>query len=56
MQIYRHILIQSLDDVLPKFRQPAKYLQDFYLTFCTLLKIFNKISKIAQKRMGQYKN
>ena len=25
---------KSLDDVLPKFRQRAKYLQDFYLTFC----------------------
>ena len=42
-------------DVLPKFRQYAKYLQDFYLTFCTLLKILHKISKIVQKRMGQYK-
>ena len=42
-------------DVLPKFRQCGKYLQDFYLTFCTLLKILHKISKIAQKRMGQYK-
>ena len=44
-----------LDDVLPKFRQHAKYLQDFYLTFCTLLKILHKISKIVQKRMGRYK-
>ena len=40
---------KSLDDVLPKFRQCAKYLQDFYLTFCTLLRILHKISKIAQK-------
>ena len=46
---------KSLDDVLPKFRQCAKYLQDFYFTFCTLLKILHKISKIVQKRMGQYK-
>ena len=46
---------KSLDDVLPKFRQRAKYLQDFYLTFCALLKISHKISKTAQKRMGQYK-
>ena len=30
---------KSLNDVLPKFRQRAKYLQAFYLTFCTLLKI-----------------
>ena len=44
---------KSLDDVLPKFWQCAKYLQDFNLTFCTLhLKILHKISKIAQKRMG----
>ena len=47
---------KSLDDVLPKFRQCAKYLQGFYLTFSTLLMILHKISKIAQKRMGQYKN
>ena len=46
---------KSLDDVLPKFRQCAEYLQDFYLTFCTWLKILHKISKNAQKRMGQYK-
>ena len=46
---------KSLDDVLPKFRQCAKYLQDFYLTFCTSLKILCKISKIVQKRMGHYK-
>ena len=43
---------KSLDDVLPKFRQRAKY---FYLTLFTLLKILHKISKIVQKRMGQYK-
>ena len=41
---------ESLDNVLPKFRQCAKYFQDF-----TLLKILNKIFKIAQNRMGQYK-
>ena len=46
---------KSLDDVLPKSRQHAKYLQDFYLTFCTLLKILHKYIKIAQKRMGKYK-
>ena len=46
---------KSLDDVLPKFRQRAKYLQDFYLTLCILLKILHKISKTVQKRMGQYK-
>ena len=40
---------KSLDDVLPKFRQHATYLQDFYLTFCTSLKILHKISKLAQK-------
>ena len=45
---------KSLDDVLPKFRQCAKCLQDFYLTLCTLLKILHKISKIVQKRMGHY--
>ena len=43
---------KSLDGVLPKFRQHAKHLQDFYLTFCTLLKILHKISKIAQKENG----
>ena len=43
---------KSLDDVLSKFRQHAKYLQDFYLTFCTL---FSQNIKIAQKRMGQCK-
>ena len=31
--------IDKSDDVLPKFRQRAKYLQDFYLTFCSSLKI-----------------
>ena len=41
---------KSLDDVLPKFRQRAKHLQDFYLSFCTF---FSMISKIVQKRMGQ---
>ena len=46
---------KSLDDVLPKFRQRAKRLQDLYLTFCTSLKILCKISKIVQKRIGQYK-
>ena len=45
----------SLGDLLPKFRQHAKYLQDFYLPFCSLLKIMHKISKIVQRRMGQYK-
>ena len=47
----------SLDDVLPKFRQCAKYNTDkiFYLTFCTLLMILHKISKSVQMRMGQYK-
>ena len=39
---------KRLDDVLPKFRQCAKYLQDFYLTFCTLLKILHKISKLRK--------
>ena len=46
---------ESLDNVLPKFRQCAKYFQDFTQLFCTLLKILNKIFKNAQKRMGQYK-
>ena len=41
--------------VLPKFRQCAKYFQDFARLFCSLLKILSKIFKIAQKRMGQYK-
>ena len=43
---------ESLDNVLPKFRQCAK---DFTHLLCTLLKILNKIFKIEQKRMGQYK-
>ena len=30
---------KSLDDVLPKFRQRAKHLQDFYLSFCTFFSI-----------------
>ena len=47
---------KSLDDVLPKFCQRSKYLQGFYFTFCTLLKILHKILKIVQKKMGQYKN
>ena len=42
---------ESVDNVLPKFRQCAKYFQDF-LHFANFL---NKIFKIAQKRMGQYK-
>ena len=40
---------KNLDDVLPKFRQRAKYLQDFYLTFCTLLKILHKISRLCNR-------
>ena len=47
---------KSFDDVLPKFRQRAKYLQDFYLTFSTLLKILHKISKIPQKGWDNTKN
>ena len=46
---------KSLDDALPKFRQRAKCLQNFHLTFCILLKILDKISKLVQKRMGRYK-
>ena len=46
---------ESLNNVLPKFRQYGKYFQDFTPLFCTLLKILNKIFKIAQKRMRQYK-
>ena len=37
------IIDKSLDDVLPKFRQCAIYLQDFYFTSCILLKILRKI-------------
>ena len=56
MQTYWHLLHdKSLDDVLPKCMHRANYLQDFYLTFCTLLKILHKISRIVQKRVGQYK-
>ena len=40
----------NLQAFIDKFRQRAKYLQDFYLTFCILLKILRKISKIMQKR------
>ena len=46
---------ESLDNVVPKFRQCGKYFQDFTPLFCTLLKIWNKIFKITQKRMRQYK-
>ena len=35
---------RSLDDVLLKFRQCAKYLLDFYSIFWTLLKILHKIA------------
>ena len=37
---------KGLGDVQPKFRQCAKHLQDFYLTFCPLLKTLHKISKL----------
>ena len=36
---------KRLDDVLPKFRQCDEYLQEFYLTFCILLKILQKLRK-----------
>ena len=41
---------KSLDDVLPKFRQRAKYLQDFYLTFCT------KYQKLCKREWDNTKN
>ena len=40
---------ESLDNVLPKFRQCAKYFQDFTRLFCTLLKILNKIFKLRKR-------
>ena len=47
---------ESLNNVLPKFRQCGKYFQDFTPLFYTsLLKILNKIFKITQKRLRQYK-
>ena len=44
---------ESLDNVLPKFRQCAKYFKDFTLLFCTLLKILNsaKENGTVQKTM-----
>ena len=44
---------KSLDDVLPKSRQHAKYLRDVYLTFCTLLKILHKYIKNCAKENGK---
>ena len=51
-------IVNSLDDVLPNFRQCAKYLQDFYLTFCTLLKIFHNIKyqKLRKRKWDSTKN
>ena len=43
---------KSLDDVLPKFRQRVKYLQDFYLTFsrfCTKYQNYTKENGTVQK-------
>ena len=43
---------KSLNDELPIL---GSVLNIYYLTFCTVLKVLNKVSRIAQKRMGQYK-
>ena len=40
---------ESLDNVLPKFRHHAKYLQVYTWLFCTLLKILSKIFGTVQK-------
>ena len=40
---------KSSDDVLPKFRQCAKYLQELHLTFCTLLKILQNIKNCKKE-------
>ena len=47
---------KSLDDVLPKFRQRAKYLQDFYSTFCTLQRFCTKYQKLSKREWDSTKN